>query len=41
VFPLWSLLPVLALTLLVAALVIRFPLRSMTRMSAGDALRYE
>jgi hypothetical protein len=37
----WSLLPVLALTLVVAALVIRFPLRRVTRMSTGDALRYE
>jgi putative ABC transport system permease protein len=41
VFPLWSLLPVLALTLLVAASVIRFPLRRVARMSAGEALRYE
>jgi putative ABC transport system permease protein len=41
VFPLWSLLPVLALTLLVAAFVIRLPLRRVSRMSAGDALRYE
>jgi putative ABC transport system permease protein len=41
VFPLWSLLPVLALTLLVAVLVIRVPLRRIARMSAGDALRYE
>jgi putative ABC transport system permease protein len=41
VFPLWSLLPVLALTLLVAVLVTRLPLRRIGRMSAGDALRYE
>jgi putative ABC transport system permease protein len=41
VFPLWSLLPVLALTLLVAVLVTRLPLRRLGRMSTGDALRYE
>jgi ABC-type antimicrobial peptide transport system permease subunit len=41
VFPLWSLPAVLVLTLLVAVLVIRLPLRRVARMSAGDALRYE
>lgn len=41
IFPLWSVLPVLVLTLLVAAFVIRFPLRRTLRMSPGEALRYE
>ncbi len=41
IFPLWSLVPVLVLTLAVAALVVRIPLRRVARMRPGDALRYE
>ena len=41
VFPLWSLIPVLLLTLAVAAAVVRIPLRRVARMRPGDALRYE
>lgn len=41
IFPLWSLVPVLVLTLTVAAVVVRIPLRRVARMRPGDALRYE
>jgi putative ABC transport system permease protein len=41
VFPLWAPAPVLALTLLVAWIVVRLPLRRTVRMAPGDALRYE
>ena len=41
VFPLWSPLAVLLLTLVVAAAVVRIPLRRIAKMRPGDALRYE
>jgi putative ABC transport system permease protein len=41
IFPLWSVVPVLILTLVVAALVTRVPLRRVARMRPGEALRYE